>query len=248
MAQILDRAAKDAKPVAQLSHQHPFSEDDAYAIQKLSIEQRFERGEKLIGLKMGFTSRAKMEQMGVHDLIWGRLTDDMLISAGGDTPFGKYIHPRAEPEICFRVAKTIDKPLTLEACKAYIDAVAPATEIIDSRYENFKFSLEDVVADNCSSTGFVVGEWQSPEIDLSDLKIELIIDGETVQSGNSNAILGNPWESVMEASRCCNKYGQTIPAGSYLMAGAATSAVYLEPGQRVRTIVEKLGEVDFSLV
>jgi 2-oxo-3-hexenedioate decarboxylase len=241
----IDQAAQKARPISQLSLAHPFTEEEAYEIQALSLGQRYQRGEQFIGVKLGFTSKAKMEQMGVHDLIWGRLTNAMLLENGGVLSLNQHIHPRAEPEICFRVSQDLIWPLTLEEIKQFVDGVAAAIEVIDSRYENFKFSLEDVIADNCSSAAFVVGEWHDPGLALEDLGMELIIDGETVQSGSSAAILGNPWESVLAAARLGHQYGQAIPAGSYLMAGAATSAVYLKAGQAVSARVESLGEVEF---
>lgn len=248
IATILDEAAKNAQPVNQISTEHSFTESDAYAIQQDSIERRYARGEKLIGLKMGFTSKAKMEQMGVHDMIWGRLTDEMLYKNEGELPFQKFIHPRAEPEICFLIKKEINTAVALSEIKNYVEGIAGAIEIIDSRYQNFKFSLEDVIADNCSSAGLVIGEWQSPELPIGDLKIELIIDEKTVQTGTSAAILGNPWESLVAATRLAAKYGQTIAAGSVVMAGAATSAIYLKKGQIVRAKVETLGEVSLKVV
>ena len=246
LASIVDSAALNATAIPQLSLETPISEKDAYVIQEDSIKRRYDRGEKLVGVKMGFTSKAKMIQMGVHDMIWGRLTDAMLIEPNGNLLLEKHIHPRAEPELCFLVKKEITQAIGLDEIKEYIGGVAASIEVIDSRYEKFKFSLEDVIADNCSSAGFVVGEWYHVDTPIGDLKIELVIDGEVVQSGSSNAILGDPWESVVAATRLCTQYGQPIAAGSYIMAGAATSAVYLEPNQIIEARVEKLGTVKFS--
>lgn len=247
LAQIVDDAAKNAQAIEQLSIKHSFNEEEAYAIQAASIERRYERGEKFVGLKMGFTSYAKMEQMGVHDMIWGRLTDDMLYKNGDEIPFSKFIHPRAEPEICFMVKKAIDHTLTLDEISEYVSGVAAAIEIIDSRYQNFKFSLEDVIADNCSSTGFLVGEWKDINTPIGDLKMSLELDGETVQEGSSKAILGNPWQSLIDASRLAQKYKQAIPAGSYIMAGAATPAMYLKKGMEVKVTVDTLGTLGFKI-
>lgn len=248
IAKKLDQAAMRATAVAQIGLENSMSVDDTYEVQRLLIEERYKRGEEFVGIKMGFTSFAKMEQMGVHDMIWGRLTSDMLYKAGDELPMSKFIHPRAEPELCFLVKKDIDREISLDEIPEYIEAVAPAIEIIDSRYENFKFSLEDVIADNCSSTAFVVGAWQNINQDIGDLQIELIINKEVVESGSSKAILGDPWLSVTNASRLVAKYKQALPAGSYLMAGAATSAVFLKAGQDVKTRVEKLGTVGLKTI
>jgi 2-keto-4-pentenoate hydratase len=247
LAEKIDTAAKNAQAIEQLTHSTPLDVDTSYAIQKASLERRYERGEQFIGVKMGFTSKAKMEQMGVHDLIWGRLTDKMQLAPNAELPFSEFIHPRAEPEICFRVKRKIDRTISMEEVKDYIDGIAPAIEVIDSRYKNYKFALEDVIADNCSSAALVIGDWQSVDTPLNNLKIKLIIDGETVQDGSSDAILGNPWESVTAAARLGEKYGQPLEVGSVIMAGAATSAVYLKAGQTVTTTVEKLGSTSFKV-
>ena len=247
LAKIVDEAALNAKPISQLSLENEFSEKEAYGIQADSIAKRYARGEKLVGVKLGFTSKAKMVQMGVHDMIWGRLTDGMLIEKNENVLLEKFIHPRAEPEICFLVKKEITQAVSMSEIKQYISGVAGAIEIIDSRYQNFKFSLEDVIADNCSSSGFVVGDWHDVDTPIGELKMDLIINDEVVQSGSSKAILGDPWESAVAATRLCAQYGQIIPAGSYIMAGAATSAVFLEKNQTVKVEVENLGSVQFSI-
>jgi len=146
IAKRLDQAAVSAEAISQISLDQEISLKDAYEIQVESMNQRFSRGEKLLGLKMGFTSKAKMEQMGVHELIWGRLTSNMELKDGGTMELAKYVHPRAEPEVAFRISQDIPGELTEEDIPRYVDAVCVAIEIIDSRYKNFKFSLEDVVA------------------------------------------------------------------------------------------------------
>jgi len=247
LAEIVDQAALKASAIEQLSLQHQFNVDESYAIQANSIERRYQRGEKLIGLKMGFTSEAKMKQMGVHDMIWGRLTDSMLQPNGGNFSFDQFIHPRAEPEICFLIKNKIDRELNLAEAKEHTEAVAAAVEIIDSRYQNFKFSLEDVIADNCSSAGLVVGPWHDHNMPINKLKMVLEIEGVPVQIGSSAAILGDPWKSLIAATRLAAQYEQVIEPGSYIMAGAATSAVYLKKGQSVKAIVEHLGTVEFTV-
>ncbi len=171
IAKILDNAALEATPTRQVSLDTPVSLEDAYTIQKHSIERRLNRGENLTGYKLGFTSKAKMEQMGVHELIWGRLTDQMDLTTEGSMSMHNFIHPRVEPEIAFIVSKDIDKPITSEECFEYVSAIAPAIEVIDSRYKDFKFSLEDVIADNCSSSGYVLGELLPPDTKINDIAI-----------------------------------------------------------------------------
>lgn len=244
----LDQAAMKAQPIEQLTKEHHFNLDEAYEIQRLAIQERITRGEKLIGLKMGFTSEAKMQQMGVHDMIWGRLTDSMIIENGGEAELTKYIHPRAEPEICFHISKDINGEVALEDLDEYVDGIATAIEIIDSRFENFKFSLEDVVADNCSSIGLAIGEWQKPTRDIQNLKMEQFFNCELVADGSSADILGDPWKSLQAATRLAAKYNEPIKAGYVIMAGAATAAIFLKPESDVEAKVENLGEVRFQVI
>jgi len=248
IAETLDLAAHTAKATAQISHTQPLNLEQAYAVQSISMSRRYIRGERLVGLKLGFTSKAKMEQMGVHDMIWGRLTDQMQHKNGDSLVKSNYIHPRAEPEIAFRINQTITEQVSLTDAPNIVDGVALAIEIIDSRYENFKFSLEDVVADNCSSTAFVVGEWLAPSTNIIDISISLNVDGEAVQEGNSNAILGNPWESLVNAVRLALDNGEVLQKGSIVLAGAATPATFVQVGQKVEAKAEGLGSVVLNVV
>lgn len=244
----LDQAARTAKAVSQISKNKKINLDEAYAIQSISLSKRYERGETKTGLKLGFTSKAKMEQMGVHDLIWGKLTDSMSIPSGGDVQLSRYIHPRAEPEIAFRISKDVDQLIHAQNYTDYIDGVAVAIEIIDSRYENFKFSLEDVIADNCSSTGYAIGEWKPAKTLIQDIEIALLSGDDILHEGNSNAILGNPMESLYAASRLALQNGESLHKGHIVLAGAATPAVYIESGQKIRARASGLGDVTLHVV
>lgn len=247
LADIVDDAARRATAIAQLSATTPLSLDEAYAVQQASLRRREARGERRVGMKMGFTSRAKAVQMGVHDLIWGRLTDRMLIEDGGSAHWGSYVHPRVEPEIAFLLARPLEGVVTPAQALAAVGAIAPAMEIIDSRYQDFKFSLEDVVADNSSSSGFVVGAWHRPDIDFSNLGMVMSFDGRPVQIGSSAAILGHPLRSLVAAARMATAGGERLESGSIVMAGAATAAQPLRPGVHVETEVQHLGRVAFSV-
>lgn len=248
VAEIVDEAARTAKAIPQLSLSgHNLNLDEAYEAQEQSIARRLARGERLVGVKMGFTSRAKMVQMGLSDVIWGRLTDAMRLEDGGVLTFGNYVHPRVEPEIAFLLKRPLAGEVSHAEAMAAVEAVAPAIEIIDSRYHNFKFNLPDVVADNSSSSSFVLGPWHDPNVDLSNLGMVLELDGRAVQIGSSAAILGHPGRSLMMASRLASAAGVELKAGSIVMAGGATAAEALTPGVAVRLTVEKLGRVNFSV-
>lgn len=247
IATIVDDAARNAKAIAQFSSGgNAFSLAEAYQIQNESMKRRTGRGERIVGVKMGFTSRAKAVQMGVHDLIIGQLTDAMLFEDGATASLGRFIHPRIEPEIAFLLKRPLEGRVTLLEAQAAVEAIAPALEVIDSRYDNFKFSLEDVVADNCSSSGLVIGAWKKVPDDISNLGMIMSFDGRPVQIGSSAGILGNPYRSLVSAARLAAQTGAKLEAGRIVMAGAATAAEPLKVGVYVSLEVEQLGCVELT--
>lgn len=245
LAQKLDDAARTAKEIPQITES--LTIDEAYEVQKQNIAQRLSRGEKRVGIKMGFTSRAKMVQMGVHDMIWGRLTDGMLIEDGGATSLLRYVHPRVEPEVAFLLKHELVGNITPMQALSAVEAIAPALEIIDSRYQAFKFSLTDVVADNCSSSGFVVGAWHSPDIDFSNLGMVVSFNGRARLIGSTAAILGHPLRSLVAAARYAAEADEPLQAGWIVMAGGATEAAALNGGEWVECEVQHLGRAGFSV-
>lgn len=245
MAARLDHAVRQQTAIAQLSAETPFDLATAYQIQNAGIALREARGEKRIGLKLGFTSRAKMIQMGVDHLIWGELTDEMQVMDGETLDLNELIHPRVEPEICFVTKTDIHRPLSLAECQGVLESVAPALEIIDSRYSQFRFSLEDVIADNCSSARFVVGAAQSPRQALDNLGVTLRFNGRQVQTGSSAAILGHPLRALVQISSILSQQERTLPAGSIILAGAATAAEALTQNSYIDVDVNTLGRAAF---
>ncbi|WP_250475022.1 fumarylacetoacetate hydrolase family protein [Caballeronia sp. GAFFF1] len=246
-AMLLDEAAVSATDVSQFDPEGRLSLDTAYAIQAASIQRRIERGQRRVGVKMGFTSRAKMAQMGLSDVIWGRLTADMQIEEGTAIDLSRFVHPRVEPEIAFILKRPLEGDVTAPQALAAVEAIAPALEIIDSRYKDFKFSLPEVIADNASSSGFVIGAWRDPHIDFSNLGLTLNIDGRVVQVGSTAALLGHPLRSLVAAARVSARAGEPLQAGWIVMAGGATPAEWIRPGQHVSVDMEQLGSASFNV-
>ncbi|MEY2963506.1 MAG: hypothetical protein RL754_767 [Bacteroidota bacterium] len=245
-AKALHESARSARPRAQFSSTHTYSLDEAYAIQHALIAEREMEGHAMVGVKMGFTSKAKMEQMGVEDMIIGQLTEDMRITAEQPLKKAACIHPRAEPEIAFRLSADIKGELTASEVFQYVDGVCAAVEVIDSRYENFKFSLEDVVADNCSSCGFALGPWCEVPLGLNGLDMVQKFDGEIVAEGNSDAILDNPFEALAAATRLAEQYSIPLKKGMIVLAGASTAAHFIAEHRTIGLTVDGLGEVTFT--
>lgn len=247
LAAGLFRAHKDGKAVTRLTKTHPeLPLADAYRVQDLLLERHLEAGDRLVGRKMGLTSRPKMQQMGVHEPIHGFLSGSMQIPDGGEIPLRGRIHPRIEPEIAFVMRRELRGRPSLAEALDCVEGVCAALEIIDSRYENFEFQLPDVVADNGSSSGFVLGgKLRKPgAVDLANLGILVEVNGQPRLFGSSAAILGHPGRSLTALAALLDESGRSLPPGSVVLAGAATAAIPLEAGAWVRASFQGLGTVE----
>ncbi|GAB2828244.1 fumarylacetoacetate hydrolase family protein [Actinocorallia aurea] len=247
-ADRLHEAAETARPIVADGTWPDLDLAQAYAAQTDLVGRRLARGERQSGLKLGFTSLAKMEQMGVSEIIAGRLTDAMAVPDGGTLDVAGLIHPRVEPEICFRVARDVDLAAGPGALLAAVDAVAPALEVIDSRYEGFSFDLPRVVADNTSAAFYAVGPWSALDRDaIGDLAVEMELTGAPTTRGTTKAILGDPLDALRRLTGIGAAHGFVLHAGELVLAGAATAAVALTPGT-VRVTVATLGSVEIAVV
>ena len=236
------------KPTPQITLEHPsLSLADAYAIQSLLVHRRQQRGERRIGMKMGLTSRAKMAQVGVHEMSWGRLTDAMLLEEGGLLARANYIHPRLEPELAFLIGKPLSGVVTAAQAMAAVDGVAPAMELVDSRYLDFKFTLNDVVADNSSAAGLVIGSWCAPSQDLTNLGVVMEVNGIVIETASTAAILGNPVRALVAAARLAGEAGEVLHPGDIVMSGGLTAAYAIEPGETVRATLQNLGFISITV-
>lgn len=243
-ATVLNDARAKAAPIAQISNRVPsFPRSDAYAIQEEQYKLRQLAGETRIGWKMGLTSEAKRRQMNLDAPLYGFLTNRMQISHEGMFPLQGSIHPKIEPEIAFLMKADLGPAPSREQVLQAVEGVAGALEILDSRYTQFKyFSMEDVIADNSSSSHFVVGPWRRDfkDLDLRELKMEMSVNGDVVQRGLSKDISNDPVVSVQQLCALLAERGETLKAGSIVLAGAATAAVELKPGMNVGLTVDGL--------
>lgn len=244
-AERLDTAQRNVKEISKLTDETPLlSVQEGYAIQKALIVRKLSRGELLVGYKMGLTSESKRKQMHVDVPIYGVLTDRMRLLDGNQLSMEERIHPKVEPEIAFIMGADLEGEVSLEKAAMAVSGVCAALDVIDSRYRNFIFTLPDVVADNCSSSAFVLGSISSfMGNDLSNLTVCLKVNGKEVTRGNTSAISGNPLMSIVQLSRMLAKENKKIEKGSIVLAGSATEALSLAPGMKVEAVIEGLGSV-----
>jgi 2-oxo-3-hexenedioate decarboxylase len=247
LAQHLDTAERNAVAITKITDDYPDMDwQDAYAIQDALRARKEAAGVKIAGLKMGLTSYAKMKQMGVEDPVYGFLTDYGSVEDGGDIACDRLIHPKVEAEVAFMLKTDLVGPgIRMEDVLAATDYVVPAVEIIDSRYENFRFDLKSVVADNTSAARFVTGRTTLPVdgLDLATMQVDILKNGDVVASGTGDAVLGNPAESVAMLANLLGARGIPLRAGTFVMAGAVTEAIAVAPGDRIEARYTHLGSV-----
>jgi 2-oxo-3-hexenedioate decarboxylase len=221
--------------------------DTAYAIQDEALRQRRARGETLIGVKLGLTSRAKQQRMGIDSPLLAWLTDAMVLPAG--VPVPTLIHPRAEPELVFVLGRRLAGPgVTAATALAAVDRVYGGMEIIDSRFADYRFTLPDAVADNGSSAYFGLGPVGLPPSSL-DLSLEaalLEVDGQIVDTATGAAVQGHPAEALALAANTLAGRGLALEPGWLVLTGGMTDAVPLRPGSRVAAHFSHLGSVTLS--
>lgn len=247
LAELLETAELRAHDVLKITDNHPdMAWADAYAVQYAIRARKLARGQKLAGLKMGLTSRAKMRQMGVDNPIFGFLMDYFAVPDGADIDTSSLIHPKIEAEIAFVTKAPLRGPgCNINDVLAATDFVLPAVEVIDSRYRDFKFDLKSVIADNCSSSRFVTGgrARNVGELDLKSLGIVIEKNGEVIACAAGAAVLGHPAASVAMLANMLAERGEEIPAGTFIMTGGATEAYSVQAGDVVTVRYQDIGSV-----
>ncbi len=235
LADRLAAAEQERVGIARPSGENPaLTVEDAYRVQQIGIERRLASGERLVGRKIGLTSRAMQQQLGVDQPDFGAITDAMVVPNGGSLDTAALIAPRLEPEYAFRIGENLPPSPSYGEVRASIDAVALSIEVIDSRVSNWDIGLVDTSADNASSARIAVGEWRaaSPELldAIVDGEISLLRDGAEVASGPGSAVLGDPVAAIHWLATAIGAFGQSLERGSTVLAGAVCAAAPLEPG------------------
>lgn len=247
LAEHLENAELQVFDVKKITDDYPDMDwEDAYDIQWEIRRRKEARGTKIVGLKMGLTSYAKMSQMGVDTPIYAFLADYFNVLDAATIKIDELIHPKVEAEIAVITNKELSGPgCTVAHVLDAIGSVIPAVEVIDSRYENFRFDLKSVVADNASSSRFVTGGSlkRIDQVDLKTLGVVMEINGEVVATGAGASVLGHPAASVAMLANMLSERGEKIPAGTFIMTGGITAAVAVNKGDSVCVRYQDLGTV-----
>lgn len=246
-AKALRSAAESGEFIAPLSGRYPdFSVEDAYMIQKINTAYRLSAGGRRVGCKIGLTSPAVQKQLGVDQPDFGILFDDMGFEEGLPISPAKLQQPKIEAEVAFVLGRDLDmeSPGLVDVMRA-IEFALPALEIVGSRIANWKIALVDTVADNASSSGYVLGS--SPrtlaQLDLRDCAMNLQRNGAPASAGNGAACMGNPLNAVVWLARTMQRMGAPLRAGELVLSGALGPMVEVCPGDAFSAEIRGLGAV-----
>jgi len=245
LADRLDQARTSRTAIAQLSDDVPDLDlETGYAVQRLLREGRGE----LVGWKLGVTSRAKQQQVGVDAPIYGFLASDHVLDVGQPLETAQHINPRCEPEIVFVMGRDLaGEYVTVTEVLAATAGVAVGIEVLDSRYTDYRFTMPDVVADNASAGRYVVGAPVPPGgIDLRLVGVVLEHNGDVVATASGAASLGHPGSAVAWLVRSLAPSGEGLRTGDVILSGGLTAAVPVTAGDVVVATIDRIGSVELA--
>jgi len=238
LAERLFQAEQTREGIDPLTmHVPSLTPEEAYHIQLINIRRKIEQGDQVVGKKIGLTSKAMQQLLGVNEPDYGHLLHTMEIKAGDRVPWEKLLQPKVEGEIAFILKKTLKGPgLThLDVINA-VDQVVPAIEIVDSRIRDWNIRLPDTIADNASSGLFLLGKEAIPlrDIDVTEIGMVLYVNDALVNTGTGAAALGNPLYSVAWLANFLGRFDIALEAGEVVLSGALSAAVDVQPGDEVK--------------
>ena len=244
----LRQAAESGKPCPPLNGAELAPDDitSGYAIQEINTRHALSQGRKLVGRKIGLTSVAVQQQLGVDQPDFGMLYADMAYGDNDPVPMSRFIQPKIEGEIAFILGRDLDYDhLTHADMLRAIDCAVAALEIVDSRIADWKIRLVDTVADNASSGLYVLGS--NPrflkDVDLYGCAMELVHDGKVVSSGRGSACLGNPLNAALWLARKMVEVGYPLKAGDTILSGALGPMVPVSAGNTYELTISGFGAV-----
>ena len=232
-------------PIAPLSAAHPdMTIEDAYHVQQRMIARRLEQGDRVIGKKIGVSSKAVMNMLGVHQPDFGYLLDSMVFNEGESVDMDTLIQPKAEGEIAFLLKKDLQGPgVTAADVLAATEGVMACFEIVDSRIQDWKIKIQDTVADNASCGVFVLGDQL---VDIADLDLALAgmvleKNGEIVVTGAGAATMAHPVNAMVWLANMLGSLGIALKAGDIVLSGAMGAMVPVARGDNLRMTIGGIG-------
>ncbi|GIU91134.1 MAG: 2-keto-4-pentenoate hydratase [Acidimicrobiia bacterium] len=244
LATELHRARIDRRPIEPLTEGFgDLTLEEAYRIQQYGLSLRISEGERVVGAKLGFTSRAMQRAMGVSHPNYGVLTDAMLLT--GPVPWERLIHPKVEPEIAFLIGEEIRPSASAFDVMAATEKVIPCLEVVDSRFIDFRFAALDNIADNSSAANFALGDPHPVDgLDLRLIGVVLFADGDPGETAAGAAVLDHPARAV---AWLVNSRGEPLMPGQVVLSAGLTAPVDLRRGMEVIAEFDRLGSVRLTV-
>lgn len=227
IAEKLYEADKNNMPIDQISKTYEgLTIDDAYEIQLMNVEKKLAEGNVITGKKIGLTSLAMQESLGVDTPDFGILYDSMEIK-NNLVNKKDILQPRVEGELAFILKEDLKGGASIEDVYKATDYIVPALEIVGSRIKDWKLTIVDTVADNASCGMYLLSDIKidPKEVDLKEIKMTLSKNGEVINSGTGSAVLGEPANAVLWLAKSLGNYGVTLNAGDIILAGALSAAI-----------------------
>jgi 2-oxopent-4-enoate/cis-2-oxohex-4-enoate hydratase len=231
--------------VAPLREREPdITLGDAYLIQQRMIARRLQAGETIVGKKIGVTSKAIQDYLGVFQPDFGQLTSSMLYQEGDTIDLGKLIQPKAEAELAFVLKEDLNGPgITAMDVLRATDYVVPCFEIVDSRITDWNIKIQDTVADNASCGVYVLGKTRGDprllDITLAGMVVEK--NGELVSTGAGAAVQGSPANAVAWLANTLGELGISFKAGEVILSGSQSALIAVQGGDELVCTIGGLG-------
>lgn len=247
-ADLLYEAQRTATPIAPLTEKADLSIADAYDVQSRLIERHLADGATVVGHKIGLTSDAIQDQLGVDEPDFGRLLNTMFFS-DPTIPTDSLVAPRVEPEIGFVLGDDLEPPVTHADVLKATEFVVPVLEIIDSRIRDWEIDIQDTIADNASSARYLVGETRCSidDVDLSLEGVKLYRNGTLEASGVGAAVLSHPARAVAWLANTLEEYDQSVESGHIILSGSFTPAVDITHGDAITVEFATAGTLHASV-
>ena len=224
--------------------------EGAYDIQEKLNKVRVESGASVIGAKIGLTSKVVQDQLGVNQPDYGMLFDDMRIDNGGTVAWKELMQPKAEAEIAFIIKNDLEgHPISRVKLIGSIKAAFVSIEVVGSRIKDWDIGITDTIADNASSSHFVLGDRATmlTEVDLQRARMELKKNGEVVSKGKAGNSMDSPINALLWLANKMSELGNPIKAGSIILTGALGPTVDLSPGDQLEATIDGLGSCSFKV-
>jgi len=225
--------------------------EDAYQIQLRMIERRLQQGEKVVGKKIGVTSKVVMDMLGVNQPDFGHLLSGMVFNEGEAVDTSKMIAPRAEAEVAFILGRDLTGPgVTAADVLRATDCVMPCFEIVDSRIKDWKIKIQDTVADNASCGVFTLGGTRKSPCDLDLALAGMVLDknGEIISTSCGAAVQGSPVNAVAWLANTLGRLGITLKAGDVILSGSQSPLVPVKAGDSLHCSVGGLGSTSVRFI